>query len=126
MFKKFYLLMAIPALIVAANSLADDWGNGFVATGPTQQASASGTSASVTLSPRTSSAYVLVWNEGTVFSYVTCTASTATTPGGAGPNSTPVGPSGGILLYVPAGATKCAAVTAGTAANVDFTPGNLF
>lgn len=125
------MLKTIPRLLCAAawllsvgDAYADNYGNAIIPVGPTQQASASTGSAGVTLTATAD--YVLVWNEGSVFVYVTCTAGTATVPGGSGPNSTPVGPSTAVVLNNNAGLATCAAVTATGSALVDFTPINLF
>lgn len=116
----FLLLAILPSM-----AMAEQFGESFLPTGSTKQISASTSSASTTLAPN-SGPYALIWNEGTVFAYVTCTGGIATVPGGSGPNSTPVGPNSGILLNKPFGAATCAAITASSTANVDFTPGNLF
>lgn len=124
--RKLKLLALLASMAFAAPASAENWGQSIIATGPTAQISATSTSASTTLSPA-SGYYVMVLNEGSVVAYVTCNAATATVPGGAGPNSTPVPPNGGgIVLNKPDGMATCAAITASSTAKVDFTPINLF
>lgn len=121
-----FLLAALLSLMASCTpALADEYGNGIIPTGTTKQIGATSTSASNTLGD-SHGGYVVVWNEGSVFAYVTCNSSVATVPGGAGPNSTPVGPSGGMILYKPANQLSCAAITASSTTTVDFTPVNLF
>ena len=126
MLKRALFTLVSMAALLATPVYAENWGQSIIATGPTKQISATSTSASTTIAP-SSGYYVMVLNEGSVVAYVTCNAPTATVPGGAGPNSTPVPPNGGgIILNKPNGVATCAAITASSSANVDFTPINLF
>lgn len=121
--RKYLVTLAI--LLMARPAFADSFGNGVIPVGPTKQVAATTSSASTTLTSVAD--YVLVWNEGSVFAYVTCTGSSAAVPGGSINNSTPVGPAGGMILnstgFTP---LTCSAITASSTANVDFTPVNLF
>lgn len=104
---------------------AETFGQGFIPTGPSQQVSAGVSSGSVTLTGDPGY-YVYVLNEGPGTAYVTCTAATATPPGGSGANSTPVSSGGWAILVQPLSLHACAAITSSSTAVVDFTPGNLF
>lgn len=119
-------LASIASLLMANEVLGDTYGNSLTPTGPSQQLSATTSSGTVTLSPAAGT-YVYVMNEGANVAYVTCQSSTATVPGGSGPNSTPVAPNGGgAIIAKPFGKAICAGITASSTTTVDFTPVTLF